>query len=293
MDQTIEWRNIHQFILSNLVKGNDNRNNHMTKLIKIKDCNGEQNVGIELENCDTYQTFLGKIKANFGNGLIKLINCGKLINASNFHTLEDGAVVLCLTGHPNDQSDNNELPVNKPPVNKPPVNKPPVNKPPVNKPPVNKPPVNKPPVNVNKPHSIVVDQTDGDKQEKYCYKQVKATLIVFLDFVKNNPQLKHMYADDYSQLITEITHNPILDQIILNILDQSGNIMEAMENGTEINLNIGGVGEPPKNEDTLSAIDQQTIEEIISIGFDPTQVVQTYIEMGKNKNDTVNKLLNQ
>jgi len=252
----------------------------MTKVITIKDCNGEQNVGIELENGDTYQTFLGKLKANFGNGLIKLINCGKLINASNFHTLEDGAIVLCLTGHPNDQSDNS-TPVNKPPVNKPSVNKPPVNKPSVNKP------------SVNKPHSIVVDQTDGDKQEKYCYKQVKATLIVFLDFVKNNPQLKHMYADDYSQLITEITHNSILDQIIKNILDQSGNIMEAMESGTEINVNINGSGDPPKNEDTLSAIDQQTIEEIISIGFDPTLVVQTYIETGKNKSETVNKLLNQ
>src|SRR5690606_33940559 len=125
----------------------------------------------------------------------------------------------------------------------------------------------------------------------YTYKQVKASLVVFLDFIRSNAQLKDLYLNDYKQLVNELILNPDIDMIVHNILGQSGRILEAMEKGENIKVNING-SNGNVEKISLSQQDEQVIMELIDLGFDPTKAISAYVECGYDKDATINKLLN-
>jgi len=135
------------------------------------------------------------------------------------------------------------------------------------------------------------------KEPTYTYKQVKAALTVYLDFIRSNKQLRELYEGNFSQLVTEIMKNKDLDEIMRNILAQSAQIADAMEKGTNISINIAGTEGPNQpgeiTQIDLSVADQEIVEEITSLGFDRTKVLMTYLQSNKNKNQTIEKLLNQ
>ncbi len=80
--------------------------------------------------------------------------------------------------------------------------------------------------------------------------------------------------------------------ILRNILNQSGQILSSMEKGENIRVNIGGSEGTQNGEDIkLTKDDENNIEEFISMGFDPTLVVKTYVENNNNKDRTLEKLL--
>ena len=129
-------------------------------------------------------------------------------------------------------------------------------------------------------------------EKTYNQKQIKAAMVVFLDFIRNNTQLKELYTTNYSQLVQEIIKNQDLDVIIKNILDQTGEIIEAMEKGENIKLHINNNGNGTVEKIDIKHEDEKSISELIDMGFDPTVVVRTYIECNYNKDETLNKLLN-
>jgi len=143
------------------------------------------------------------------------------------------------------------------------------------------------------------DSTSTDvknREPMYTYKHVKTTLIVFLDLIRSNKQLKYLYENDYGQLVTEIIKNPDLDVMLKNILSQSGEIMKAMENGENISVKINGNTGPEEpgtiDKIELSRQDQEIIEEITLMGFNRSQVVIAYISCEKDRDSTIATLLN-
>jgi hypothetical protein len=132
-------------------------------------------------------------------------------------------------------------------------------------------------------------------EPSYTYKNVKATIIVFLNMVRSNPQLRDLYENNFGQLMTELMKNPDLDQMIRNILSQSGQIASSMEKGENISVKISGNTESGKDigdieEIELTREDEENIEEITEMGFDSTDVVVTYLRCNKDKEATVRKL---
>ena len=121
--------------------------------------------------------------------------------------------------------------------------------------------------------------------------------IHFLDMIRSNRQLKQLYENDYGQLVTEIMKNPDLDTMLKNILSQSGQIMNAMEKGENISVNIEGNTGGGKLGDMdvidLSPQDQETIEEITQMGFNRADVVNAYLSCNKDMEDTLNRLINK
>src|SRR5690606_237390 len=113
--------------------------------------------------------------------------------------------------------------------------------------------------------------THNSNNPMYTYKHVKAALIVFLDFVRNNKQLSELYDNNYTQLMTELIKNSDIDAILRNILSQSGQIMNAMEKGENIKVNING-DTHEVDEIKLTKEDENNIDELIQMGFDPTLV---------------------
>ncbi len=136
------------------------------------------------------------------------------------------------------------------------------------------------------------NEIQPEKEIKYNQKQIKAAIIVFLDFIRNNTQLKQLYTTNYSQLVQEIIKNEDLDNIIRNILDQSGQILEAMEKGENLKLHINSNGNGSVDKISVKQEDEKSMTELIDMGFEPSLVVKTYIESNYNKEDTLNKLLN-
>jgi hypothetical protein len=133
-----------------------------------------------------------------------------------------------------------------------------------------------------------VSQTAVPQEPSYTYKHVKATLVVFLDMIRSNRQLKQLYDNDYGQLVTEIMKNPDLDTMLKNILSQSGQIMNAMEKGENINGIEGNM-----DMIDLSTQDRENIEEITGMGFNRADVVIAYLSCNKDMEDTLNRLINK
>jgi hypothetical protein len=159
-----------------------------------------------------------------------------------------------------------------------------------------------------------LDKTKDTKESRdnlYNFKQIKTSMIVFLEFIKNNPQLDELYKTDYSQLVVEIVMNPVFDDIIKNILSQSSQISESMENCQNIQVDLSknsdshqnlqlplGTNETNEtnnvelNKIELSNEDTINIDEIISMGFDANLVCKTYVEIGLS-NGSSNGLSNE
>ena len=136
------------------------------------------------------------------------------------------------------------------------------------------------------------ESMESSKEPTYQYKHVKAAMVVFFDFIRNNPQLRHLYETNYTQLMTEILKNPMLDTVLKNVLSQSGQILSAMESGTNLKVNINGES-GGVDQIRLTKEDEANIEEIIDMGFDATLVIKTYVENGNNKDVALEKLFAQ
>jgi hypothetical protein len=139
----------------------------------------------------------------------------------------------------------------------------------------------------------------GQPEKLYNFKQIKTAIIVFLNFVKNNPQVKKLHDTDYDAFIEEVMTNPIIGDIIKNILSQSSQILENMENGQNISVNINGDDEIVEKIN-LSSEDEKNINDIIEMGFEANIVCKTYAEFSistphngdMKKELTLKKLLN-
>lgn len=214
---------------------------------------------------------------------------GKIIDADKFNEIENGSILLCIVSFvPKSMSlesetssrfpseipstETSETPSSETPSTE-------TSETPLTETPLTETPLTETPL------------TETSKEEQYSYKQVKASLVVFLDFVKNNTQLKNLYWNDYKQLVNELILNPDIDTIIRNILGQSGRIMGAMEKGENIKININGsTGKVDKID--LNQNDEEIIMELIDLGFDPTKAISAYIESGYNKDAAISRLLN-
>lgn len=175
----------------------------------------------------TFESFTKRVENLMGlddTKAVKLIAKGKTITDSTFNTIESGTFILALPRNRAPVASAESAPAESTSAE----------------------PVSAEPVPVS-------PSTNQDSESLYSYGQVKASIIVFLDFVRNNPQLKNLYDTNYPQLMTEIIKNKDIDTIITNIVKQS--------------------------------------KEIIGMGFDPTVVVKTFVECGNDKQKTINILL--
>lgn len=230
---------------------------------------------ITINDNDSYTDFVNKfyqiINLDFDKS-VRFIYKGKIIKSDNFNIIENGGTCLCMLTHKNtNNAINNEINDASTSILNDDVNN-----------------------NVANDNMVNNDVKEENIKEeditKYNYKQVKASLIVFLDFIRNNPQLKNLYMNDYAQLVNELINNQDVNNIVKNILNQSDQIIKAMETGTNIQINING-DTGKVDEIVLTKDDEATITEIIQMGFDSTIVVKTYIELNYNKEKTINKLL--
>lgn len=238
------------------------RNVGMRFIVKLTDGTKQD---INIDESDTYDTFAQKVVelGNFDSvRSVRFICKGKIVNAQNFKEFGPGSLMLCLRSSGSNTEPRSNIQTN------------------------------------NFSHQSVNAQSANAQSDEptYTYKNIKATLVVFLNLIRTNPQLRELYDHDYNQLVTEILKNNDLDTMLRNILSQSGQIMRAMESGENISVNVNGntgPGQPGDMEQIdLSIQDQETIEEITAMGFDRTEVVVAYIKSGKNKEDTINSLLN-
>jgi hypothetical protein len=254
------------------------------KKITVKTQNG-YSYNIDLSDDETYTDLMNKmtncvIDLTYGPPTFTFVYKGKIVNASNFNEIENGSFLMCIvSSSPASVSSTESVPST-----------------PVSTSVSSTESVSSTPV----PASVSSTESDSSKSpftisdqstDQYSYKQIKASLVVFLDFVRNNAQLKELYLNNYNQLVNELVTNPDLDTIIHNILGQSGRIIEAMEKKENIKININGSDGNVSKID-LSQQDEQVIMELIDLGFDPTKAITAYIESGYDKDAAINKLLN-
>lgn len=124
--------------------------------------------------------------------------------------------------------------------------------------------------------------------KKYSFKQVLASMIVFLQFTRNNPDIHEMYENDFKQLVYELSENEGLKNVIKSILDQSEIIINARNKNENITVDLSSGG---MDKIELTKADDQVLDEIINMGFDENLVVVTYLKSGKNKDITISELL--
>lgn len=259
----------------------------MSKKIIVKQWNGiKHDFDIdESHNYDDLSRMLAERNGMDHDTKFKFICEGKIITKNNFHILKTKSIVMAIYT-PSAQIDDVKPMVNdndaKPPA----------------------------------PVLVINDSRSSEHTQTYNLKQVKTSIIVFLEFIKNNPQLKQLQEANHQDFIAEIATNPIIDDIIKNILSQSGQISECMEKGQNIQVEITGgslsnaMNESSNlNEDSESSIiklspeDEANINEIIGMGFDPHLVTKTYAEEStlnatnkdnpdERKEITLKKLLN-
>jgi hypothetical protein len=142
---------------------------------------------------------------------------------------------------------------------------------------------------VNNENTNSRNTSQDSNEPMYSYKNIKAAIVVFFEFVHNNPQLSDLYRRDHAQLMTEFIKNSDIDMILRNILKQSNQILSAMEKGSDIEVNINPNNDSDKIK--LTKEDEHNIDELIRMGFDAPLVVKTYVENGNNKDLTLEKLL--
>jgi hypothetical protein len=201
---------------------------------------------------------------------LRFIYKGFFVNSQNFHDIEDGATLISVIkkiyvaanapNAPNTANKNNESGVFGDGINYGICDN-------NTKPSNQSENIDETKDDPNKKTNITISSETSNyisTEEIFNYKQVRASLIIFLDFVRNNPQIRHMYENDFSQLMYELVSNPTLETIIKNILKQSGQIAQSIDNKENIKV----------------------------MGFDPMVAVKTYIENNYDIDATVAFLLN-
>lgn len=130
---------------------------------------------------------------------------------------------------------------------------------------------------------------DDDTVPQYTFEEVRASMIVLLNFVRDNPQVRNLFETDYGAFVNEMLTNPALINITKNIVSQSSQILHAIKTGGNISVNING-DSGTVNKIELTKEEEDTIKNIIDMGFDATKVIKTFIECGKDAIRTIDAL---
>jgi hypothetical protein len=274
----------------------------MNKNVTIKTMNNEKTV-FEIKSTDTLKDFRDNVRNSLSCTQDKIplfIYKGSYIDDNNFNEIENNSICLCVMAHKQIEETENENVQNDNVQNQ----------------------------NIQKENILVINrfdqesepalelesesesesepklkETQNTKEELYNYEQVKSSMIVFLDLVRSNQQLRYLYMNDPQQLIHEIVYNEDLNIMIKKILQQSQHVVDAIKNKTNIKiaLNFNDMNDMNdinhddrnnnKNNNDITEQDANIIMELIDMGFDPTLVVKTYSECGYDKDATYKKLL--
>ena len=155
----------------------------------------------------------------------------------------------------------------------------------------------------------------------YSVEQVHAMMMVFTRFIKASPDIFYMFSTNDAQFQQFMLSPIFMSGVLQPIASSSTDIMNAIQNGTDINVPIplfgnttSGLtpttsttpstgptqttGESPlepltspfDNSTTLSQDDHKNIDELCQLGFDKTIVTQAYVMAGKNKDLTASML---
>lgn len=217
---------------------------------------------IEVSPEDTFDTFCKTIKSTFcidDDRRLKIVCNGGVVNEDKFQGIPDKALVICLATRP----------INTAPA----------------------------PATVQSQESSSVTQVQvvesvADVQTAdptYSFKQVQAYTIVFMNFISANAQLRDAFLNNYGLLVTELAKNDQLMDVMKNILSQSGQIMESMEKGENISVNINTDNNSMEKIE-LTTEDRQKIDQLIMMGFNPDKVVVEYLKSGKDVQKTLEAL---
>ena len=233
---------------------------------------------IHVNENESYDVFVNNLLQEYpipNESYFKFICKGKMITADNFDTLNSGSILLALI-------------CNKPPINEPLQDT------------SQKQIVHSQNCKCTCKRSIessseqmkAIPNSNVELDQKYSYDEVKGTMIVFLDFVRSNPQIKDMYHNNFAQLVNELIHNPTLQNVMKDILGQSKNILNAIQTGGNISLKLGGdEGDSNEDEITMTPDDGEVINELVNMGFDPNLAIVTYLKNNKDKTATIEALL--
>lgn len=242
----------------------------MSRKIVVKFWNGDKKE-LDIGSNESYDHFVEKLNKELAlesNKCYKFLSKGKMVTRDNFDTIPCGTILLALSCNKSpiiDESSNKDkcsCTCHQQNQTQSQTNA----------------------INVSDP---VADELSNDTI--YTYDQVKSSMIVFLDFIRSNPQVRYMYENDFPQLVNEMIHNPIIANVLKNILGQSKHIMHAIKTGGNISINVGENGSV--DEIHMTPEDSIIIEEIINMGFDSNEVVVTYLKYNKNKEKTIETLL--
>lgn len=239
---------------------------------------------IHVDDTESFDNFVAKLVQEHpiaDDRRFKFVCKGKMITADNFVTLDSGSVLLaiiCTTTPITEPSKIKENRVHLPSCkctcdkqeqtsNPEPINQ------------------------LLETTSVDSSLLKGEQEQTYSYDEVKGSMIVFLDFVRSNPQIKDLYQNDFAQLVSELINNPVLGKIMKDILGQSKHILKAIQTGGNISLKLGGDSDNSDNEIMLTQADGDVVNELISMGFDPNVAVVTYLKNNKDKAATIDALL--
>lgn len=243
------------------------------KSLTIKNLKNES-YSFNVSDDSTFQQFVEMIKKQFDTECdIKLMFQGNILNESNFNTVPDkSSMIFMIQKH---------VPVKPVPV--------PVNNSPVVEKVENNEEINE---EINK---------EVNKEPLYKFEEIQASMIVILNFVRENPQVRNLFETDFGALTYEMLHNEVLINITKNIIKQSGNILHAIKTGGNIAVNVNGdsgdvrnVSEQlndqsngSNNNIELTPDDEETIADIIDMGFEPVKVIEAYLVCNKNVSRTI------
>jgi hypothetical protein len=263
-------------------------------------------IDVYVELNESFDSFVNNVKHVLGmenDKSLKFIYNGMTIDGNNFNNIEDRAILLCIILHTKQTLTNRNNQDNREQVSREQISREQVSREQVSREQVSREQVSREQVSREQVsrEQIPGDQisrdirsehpaSGSDQQPLYSYRQIQVSMIVFLDFVRTNPQVRDLWQNNYPQLVNEIIHNPGLNEIMRNIVSQSGQILKAMDTGTNIKVNING-DTGSVDEIELTKEDEKNINELIELGLDPTLVVKTYIENKNNKDKTLEKLL--
>lgn len=229
---------------------------------------------IEITSQDTFTSFCEKVRSTFNfekEQKLRIICSGTIITEDKFKNIPDKTTIICLATKPIDSqvsqtstNTNATVPVTASVIT----------------------PVTTATVSSQ---NVPLFPSDGTL---YSFKQVQAYTIVFLNFISSNPQLRDAFLNNYGLLVTELAKNQQLEELMKNILSQSGQIMEAMEKGENIKVNIN-TNTNTMDKIELTAEDSKKIDQLIAMGFNPDQVVIAYLQSGKNIDKTLRSLTGQ
>ena len=127
------------------------------------------------------------------------------------------------------------------------------------------------------------------KNTNCTYRQSHASTMVILKFVHDNPQLHDMFNNDIGSLINHFNGDQ-LKGVYKTMLEQSEAILSAADNGGTISVDISGDSSNVQNIE-LTTEDNNNIQHLAGMGFPVEQVVQLYVQSGKDVNVTLEQLL--